>query len=192
MRTKSQIFSDLKKAIRHNQLCGNAYYFVVFNGNEDEDYMVIDEFTINGKGAEMVKELKARRKEISKVTFFGGIGEDELVWEKKNEEPEVSQVELLTKDNEVKVISKRIFDSITKQYRDVVVSGNCYTQNGEELYRIETKGKSGKKLYRNGYYLNNEGKEEPVYGMGGSTGHGWGGRVVGYLLKSELEKYGLK
>lgn len=192
MRTKSQIFSDLKKAIRHNQLCGDAYYFVVFNGNEDEDYMVIDEFTINDKGAEMVKELKARRKEMTKVTFFGGIDKDELVWEKKNEEPEVSRVELLTKDNEVKVISKRIFDSITKQYRDVVVSGNCYTQNGEELYRIETKGKSGKKLYRNGYYLNNEGKEESVYGMGGSTGYGWGGRVVGYLLKSELEKYGVK
>lgn len=192
MKTKSQIFSELKKAIRHNLVCGNAYYFVVFNGNEEEDYMVIDERFINEKGAEMVKELKERRKEMTKVTFFGGSGEDELLWEKKGEEPEVSQVEFLSKDNEVTVISKRIFDGLTRQYREVVIKDNCYTQNGEKLYRIETKGKSGKKLYRNGYYFNNEGKEEPVYGMDGSTGHGWGGRIVGYLLKEELEKYGVK
>ena len=97
MKTKSQIFSELKKAIRHNLVCGNAYYFVVFNGNEEEDYMVIDERFINEKGAEMVKELKERRKEMTKVTFFGGSGEDELLWEKKGE-PEKIKVEFLDKN----------------------------------------------------------------------------------------------
>lgn len=86
---------------------------------------------------------------------------------------------------------KRIFDGLTKKYREVEVSNECYTENGEDLYRIETKGKSGKKLYRNGYYIN-DGKEQPVYGMGGSTGHGWGGKIVGYILKSEFEQFGIK
>lgn len=184
MKTKSEVFSELKKAIRHNLLRGNAYYFVVFNGNEEDDYMVIDEININSKGAEMVKELKERRKEITKVTFFSGIGNDELMWEK------TSKAEEKQPEEASKTI--RIFDSLTKQYREVVISGNCYTQKGEKLFRIETKGKTGKKLYRNGYYINKEGKEEQVYGMDGSTGHGWGGRVVGYLLESELEKYGVK
>lgn len=192
MKTKNEVFSELKKAIRHNLLCCNAYYFVVFNNNEDEDYMVIDEYTIKDKGSEMVKELKERRKEITRVTFFSGIGEDELMWEKKNQEPEIFQVEYISKDNKVTIISKRIFDALTKQYREVTVADHYYTQNGKMIYRIETKGKTGKKLYKNGYYLNNEGKEEPVYGMDGSTGHGWGGRVVGYLLESELGEYGVK
>lgn len=98
MKTKSQIFSELKKAIRHNWVCDNAYYFVVFNGNEEEDYMVIDERFINEKGAEMVKELKERRKEMTKVTFFGGSGEDELLWEKGKSEPEKIKVEFLDKN----------------------------------------------------------------------------------------------
>lgn len=86
---------------------------------------------------------------------------------------------------------KRIFDGLTRQYREVEVSEHCYTENGKELYRIETKGKTGKKLYRNGYYLTN-GKEDQVYGMGGSTGHGWGGKVVGYILESEFEQFNIK
>lgn len=86
MKNKTDIFQELKQAIRHKLLVGNAYYFVVFNHNEEEDYMVIDEYTINDKGAEMVKELKSRRKEITKVTFWDGAAyahEDELMWEEK-------------------------------------------------------------------------------------------------------------
>lgn len=86
----------------------------------------------------------------------------------------------------------RIFDGLTRNYREVEVAEGYYTQNGEKLYRVETKGRYGKKLYRNGYYINKEGKEESVYGMGGSTGHGWGGRIEGYVLESELEKFGVK
>jgi len=83
-----------------------------------------------------------------------------------------------------KVIKK--WDAITGKYRDVLVDDKYYTTlDGEKLLRIETKGKTGKKLYSNDSYLDN-GKESPVFGMGGSTGHGWGGKIVGYATELEI------
>ena len=84
------------------------------------------------------------------------------------------------------------FDGITKKYREVEISEHCYTESGDELYRVETKGKTGKTLYGNLFYLYSNGKERQVFGMGGSTGHGWGGSIVGYVTKDDAEKYGIK
>lgn len=66
-----------------------------------------------------------------------------------------------------------------------------YTEGGEMLYRIETHGRTGKTLYRNANYIQN-GKELPVFGTGGSTGHGWGGTIKGYLTSEECDRYGVK
>lgn len=79
------------------------------------------------------------------------------------------------------------FNIITNQYIEVSIDNEkgCYiNQNGEELVRIETWGKSGKKPHINGYYIKNN-KEMPVYGMGGSTGMGWGGSILGYATLEE-------
>ena len=85
------------------------------------------------------------------------------------------------------------YDSITKSYKELEVNEKgFYTENGEKIFRIETKGKSGKKLYTNGFYLNNKLQENPVFGMGGSTGHGWGGYIVGYLTEKECIEFGIK
>ena len=84
------------------------------------------------------------------------------------------------------------FDGITRKYREVEISDNCYTENGEQLYRVETKGKTGRVLYGNLFYLLSDGKERQIFGMGGSTGHGWGGLVAGYVTKEEAEKYGIR
>lgn len=83
------------------------------------------------------------------------------------------------------------FDNITRQYREVEIQEGFYTQDGQKLFRVETRGRSGKVLYRSQRYIR-DGKEVAPFGMGGSTGHGWGGSIKGYLLESELEKYGVK
>lgn len=81
----------------------------------------------------------------------------------------------------------KIFDSLKRRYIEVSVSENCYVNElGEELVRLEKWGKSGKVIHKNYSYIVN-GKEMPVYGAGGSCGHGWGGQVVGYAISSELE-----
>jgi len=68
-----------------------------------------------------------------------------------------------------------------------------YELNGEKLFRIETKGKSGKSLYSNGNYLNAEtGKQRQVSGMDGSTGHGWGGSVVGFYTLEQINNSTVK
>ena len=86
----------------------------------------------------------------------------------------------------------QVWDGITASYRSVYESGNFYsTVKGERLYRVETKGISGKTLYSNGYYIE-EHKEMKVYGMGGSTGHGWGGSIVGYATEKEIKEYPVK
>ncbi len=94
------------------------------------------------------------------------------------------------------------FNGITSKYIDVEVSSDeqFYTVGGEKLYRIETKGRTGTKRYANGFYLGHSNRMDPdspivevdVYGMGGATGHGWGGRVLGYLTECECEQYGIK
>jgi len=86
---------------------------------------------------------------------------------------------------------KRIFDNITGKYRDVEVNSARYNENGNDLYRIETVGKTGKVMYYNYYYINN-GDEIPVYGSGGSTGKGWGGKILGYLTAKELFERNIK
>jgi hypothetical protein len=83
------------------------------------------------------------------------------------------------------------YDAITRKYREVEISGSQYTENGQPLYRVETKGKSGRTLYATIYYIS-DGKELPVYGMGGATGHGWGGRIIGYVTKDEAKANNIK
>ena len=83
------------------------------------------------------------------------------------------------------------FDAITRKYREVEVSDSYYTENGEILYRVETKGRTGRTLYASKFYISN-GKETNVYGMGGATGHGWGGRIAGYVNLAEIEKYNIR
>lgn len=78
------------------------------------------------------------------------------------------------------------YNSITRKYQEVVISDGFYiTETGDKLYRIETKGRTGRTQYRNGYYLHN-GKERAVYGSDGATGHGWGGRIIGYATEQDM------
>lgn len=86
------------------------------------------------------------------------------------------------------------WDGLSRSYREVIVSNGFYClTDGTRLYRIETKGRTGRSLYSNGYYLNSEtGKENAVHGMDGATGHGWGGQIVGYATKQEIESYSVK
>jgi hypothetical protein len=81
------------------------------------------------------------------------------------------------------------WDGLSRTYRDVTVQEGFYClAGGERLYRIETKGRTGLSLYSNGYYLDiKTGRENPVYGMNGATGRGWGGKIVGYATKQEID-----
>ena len=89
-------------------------------------------------------------------------------------------------------IAIKKWDGITRKNKDVIVGDDFYTTlNGDKLFRIETKGRTGKTLYSNGFYLNG-GKENSVYGMNGSTGHGWGGQIIGYATESEILSSSLK
>lgn len=63
-----------------------------------------------------------------------------------------------------------------------------YKLNGEMLFRIETKGRTGKSLYKNSSYLDANCNQRPVMGSDGSTGHGWGGRVVGFMTITQIEQ----
>ena len=93
----------------------------------------------------------------------------------------------------VKATKTRVFDGISGKYRDVLISENrmCFTTlDNQELYRIETKGRTGKVLYRNGFYVSvHTGKEIQVHGMDGATGRGWGGCIIGYATEEEIENY---
>jgi hypothetical protein len=82
------------------------------------------------------------------------------------------------------------YDAITRKYREVEISGSHYTENVQLLYWVETKGKSGR-ILATIYYIS-DGKELPVYGMGGATGHGWGGRIIGYVTKDEAKANNIK
>ena len=82
----------------------------------------------------------------------------------------------------------QVFDRVTRQYRKVrVVDAHYVTENGEHLYRVETKGRTGTTLYALYGYIDQFGYERPVYGMSGATGHGWGGRIIGYVTREEGE-----
>lgn len=85
----------------------------------------------------------------------------------------------------------KIWDALNRIYRNVDLTDRFYSENGNKLYRIETKGKTGKTLYANGYYIFSN-KESSVSGSGGSTGHGWGGRVCGYIPESDFNKFNIK
>lgn len=86
------------------------------------------------------------------------------------------------------------WDELSRTYRDVIVCDGCYClEDGTPLYRIETKGRTGKTIYLNGYYLDyNTGKENSVHGMDGATGHGWGGKILGYATEDEINSYKIK
>lgn len=73
MRTKNQVVKEVKDAIKNNILCGNAYYCVVFN-NDEEDYMIVDEYSINDElmPEEQMNALKERSRQITEVTFWDG------------------------------------------------------------------------------------------------------------------------
>ena len=88
--------------------------------------------------------------------------------------------------------SVKRFEGISRRYITVSVEDNHFVnENGEILFRIETKGAYGKTLYRNSRYVVDS-KECSVYGMGGATGHGWGGQIMGYLTLAEIENSNLK
>jgi len=86
----------------------------------------------------------------------------------------------------------KIWDGFSRTYRDVTVQEGfyCLTTGGDRLYRIETKGHTGRFLYPNSFYLDSKtGREKLVHGMDGATGRGWGGKIVGYATKQEIEQY---
>lgn len=87
--------------------------------------------------------------------------------------------------------TKKIFNGLTRRYETVEVGEFAYMRNGEALVRVERWGRSGKVLHRNDAYIRN-GKESAVMGMGGATGHGWGGMVVGYCTVEECVMYNVK
>ena len=102
-----------------------------------------------------------KKVKIMKTTIYNGITNSKL------------EVELI---QETEVLSNREF-------------AFChYELNGERLYRIETKGRSGKTLYRNGSYLDSKGNQTPCMGSGGATGHGWGGSVIGFMTLKQINE----
>lgn len=87
---------------------------------------------------------------------------------------------------------KRIFDALSGRYRDLIIMpGKCYyvTKSGDPIFRIETKGRTGKVMYRNIFYIVDD-HEIRVHGMDGATGKGWGGQICGYMTREEIEAYG--
>ena len=87
----------------------------------------------------------------------------------------------------------KIWNSIFNRYQEVIKSEEFYINaDGEKLIRIETKGKTGKSLYKRRYYIRQNGQEDTVMGMDGATGHGWGGRIVGYMTEKEIQETTLK
>ena len=91
----------------------------------------------------------------------------------------------------MKTTMKQVYDAFTRSYRDLlVVPGKNYyvTVIGEPVFRIETKGRTGKTMYRNLYYMS-DGHEIRVHGMDGATGKGWGGMICGYMTRSEIDAY---
>jgi hypothetical protein len=88
--------------------------------------------------------------------------------------------------------TKRIFDALSGKYRDLIIMPDTsyyVTQSGEPVFRIETKGRTGKVMYRNLFYIV-DGRELRVHGCDGATGHGWGGQICGYLTRKEIDSYG--
>lgn len=82
----------------------------------------------------------------------------------------------------------KVSNPITRKYIEVSVQEGYYIdESGTALLRLETKGRTGTTIYANSHYLNNEGRQIQVYGMGGATGHGWGGTVVGFATLSEIK-----
>lgn len=79
------------------------------------------------------------------------------------------------------------FNPITRKYQEVRLANGYYTNDaGDKLFRIETKGRTGRTQYRNEFYLHADGKESSVYGAGGATGHGWGGQIIGYATEQDM------
>ena len=66
-----------------------------------------------------------------------------------------------------------------------------YELNGERLYRIETKGRTGKSLYKKYSYLDSKGNQTSCTGSEGATGHGWGGSVIGFMTLKQIEESNL-
>ena len=106
----------------------------------------------------------------------------------------VSQGIAETKTMTTTIQNLKKWDGLSRTYREVIISNGFYClTDGTRLYRIETKGRTGRSLYSNGYYLNSEtGNESPVYGMSGSTGHGMGGRIIGYATNQEIKSFSVK
>lgn len=82
--------------------------------------------------------------------------------------------------------------TVQHTFGDRTVNFCHYELDGQILYRIETKGRTGKSLYANSGYVNSDGKMTSVTGSQGGTGKGWGGRVVGFLTKSQIDAYPVK
>lgn len=83
-RTKAQVVKEIKDAIKDNILCGNAYYCVVFN-NDKEDYMIVDEYSINDEvmSEEQLNILKSKSRQITEISFWDGgcyPHEDEILY----------------------------------------------------------------------------------------------------------------
>lgn len=88
--------------------------------------------------------------------------------------------------------TKRIFDALSGKYRDlIIVPGESHyvTKSGDPVFRIETKGRTGKVMYRNIFYIVDD-RELRVHGCDGATGRGWGGQICGYMTRKEIDSYG--
>lgn len=92
-------------------------------------------------------------------------------------------------------MKKKLYDGLLRRRMEVSVDagGACYRNaGGDRLFRIETKGSTGRTLYRNGWYITPIGTEMAAHGMSGSTGRGWGGSIQGYLTEAEIDQSNLK
>lgn len=103
---------------------------------------------------------------------------------------------LIIENLEIMATQIKIWNGISKEYEMVSVIttdvSGWYERDGVRLIRIETKGKSGKTMYRSPGYISPKGIECEVFGMDGSTGHGWGGKILGYMTEIEITESGLK
>ena len=86
----------------------------------------------------------------------------------------------------------KVWNQILNSYCDYIINDGAYYINDERVLRIETAGKSGKKLYTRYTYIDDKGYNFPCMGLSGATGHGWGGHVEGYLTKKQIEDLNIK
>lgn len=86
----------------------------------------------------------------------------------------------------------KVWNGLLNAYCEYEIIDGAYFLNGERVYRIETCGKSGTKLYTRYTYIDKNGYNFPCFGLSGSSGHGWGGTIQGFLTQNQISDLDIK